>query len=284
MTVCLKKDISLGDHTLPLSERTCIMGVLNVTPDSFSDGGRYMSRDLAVEKALRMAESGADIIDIGGESSRPGARSVSAEEELERVMPVISALKGKVNVPLSIDTWKSEVARGALAEGVSMVNDITALSGDRDMARTVAGSGAAIVLMHMKGRPSNMQDSPLYDDVMEEISLYLRGAIAAARKAGIDDDKIIVDPGIGFGKTLEHNLIILRNLERLKRLGKPVLVGTSRKSFLGVLTGRDAGQRIFGTAASVAAAIMNGADIIRVHDVDQMRDAARVVDAIIKKA
>ncbi len=284
MDVCLKKDINIGKYTLPLSERTCLMGVLNVTPDSFSDGGRYACRDLAVEKALRMAECGADIIDIGGESSRPGARNVSAKEELERVMPVIRALKGKVHVPLSIDTWKSEVAREALAAGVSVVNDITALSGDLDMAETVAGSGATIVLMHMKGRPRDMQDRPSYDDVMGEISSYLSGAVAAAREAGIDDDKIIVDPGIGFGKTLEHNLIILRDLEKLRLLGKPILVGTSRKSFIGVLTGRDAERRIFGTAASVAAAIMNGADIIRVHDVDQMRDAARVMDAIVKKA
>jgi dihydropteroate synthase len=284
MDVCLKKDLDIGGYTLPLSARTFLMGVLNVTPDSFSDGGRYMCRDLAVEKAVRMVESGADIIDIGGESSRPGARSVSAEEELERVMPVIRALKGKVDVPLSIDTWKSEVARAALAEGVSMVNDITALSGDRDMAEAVAGSGASIVLMHMKGRPRDMQDSPLYDDVMGEISSYLSGAIAAARESGIDDNKIIVDPGIGFGKTLEHNLVILRDLEKLKLLGKPILVGTSRKSFIGVLTGRDAEQRIFGTAASVAVAIMNGADIIRVHDVDQMRDVARIMDAIVKKA
>lgn len=257
-----------------------MMGVLNVTPDSFSDGGEYVDPARAVERAKRMVAGGADIIDIGGESSRPGSKRVTAREELDRVMPIIRALAGEVDVPLSIDTYKSEVARRALAEGVSVVNDITALRGDPDMARTVAGFDAGVVLMHMRGTPETMQDAPFYGDVMEEIFSHLAGAIALAERAGVDPDKIIVDPGIGFGKTVGHNLTILRRLRRLAALGRPILIGASRKSFIGKLTGKEPGERAYGTAASLAAAIMNGADIIRVHDVDEMLDVARVADAI----
>ncbi|MFC1548465.1 dihydropteroate synthase [Candidatus Omnitrophota bacterium] len=274
------KDISLSKYKLPVGERTCIMGILNVTPDSFSDGDSYLDPERALKKVLRMVECGADIIDIGGESTRPGAERISAEEELLRVMPIIKALEGKISIPLSIDTYKSRVAREALEEGVSIVNDITALRGDQDMARTVAEFDAGLILMHMKGDPSDMQDDPRYEDVMSEICSCLSGAISMAQEAGIDTEKIMVDPGIGFGKTLEHNLIILRDLSELRKLGKPVLAGTSRKSFIGSLTGRETPDRIFGTAASIAVAIMSGADIIRVHDVDEMRDVARVVDAI----
>lgn len=274
------KDIKLSKYNLPVGERTCIMGILNVTPDSFSDGDSYLDPERALEKVLRMVECGADIIDIGGESTRPGAERISAKEELFRVMPVIKALEGKINIPLSIDTYKSRVAREALEEGVSIVNDITALRGDQDMARTVAEFDAGLILMHMKGNPSDMQDDPRYEDVMSEICSYLSGSISMAQEAGIDTEKIMVDPGIGFGKTLEHNLIILRDLSELRKLGKPVLAGTSRKAFIGSLTDRETPDRIFGTAASIAVAIMNGADILRVHDVDEMRDVARVVDAI----
>lgn len=272
--------MKLGKYTLPIGERTCIMGVLNVTPDSFSDGARYTDPRQAAEEALRMADNGADIIDIGGESSRPGSRPVRACEEIDRVMPVIEALAGKIKVPLSVDTCKSEVARAALSGGVSIVNDIKALKGDGGMAGVIAEFGAGAVLMHMKGSPEDMQEDPRYDDLMEEVSGYLEESINIAEDAGVDPGNIIVDPGIGFGKTLEHNLILLRNLRELKSLGKPVLVGTSRKSFIGSITGKDVTGRAFGTAASVAVAIMNGADIIRVHDVGQMRDVARVVDAI----
>jgi len=276
----MPENIYLKNHVLPISERTCIMGILNVTSDSFSDGGMYLDPERAVEKALAMSAEGVDIIDIGGESSRPGSERITAEEELGRVMPVIKALRNVVNVPLSIDTWKSAVAEAALAEGVAIVNDITALRGDRDMARTIARFDAGVILMHMKGEPQTMQDKPFYEDMMKEVASYLSGAIALATEAGIDRAKIIIDPGIGFGKTLEQNLEILRDLRRLGVLDKPIMVGTSRKSFIGKLTGKDAGKRVFGTAATLAAAVMNGAHIVRVHDVDMMRDVTRVTDAI----
>ncbi|MGB3081571.1 MAG: dihydropteroate synthase [Candidatus Omnitrophota bacterium] len=261
-------------------KRTCIMGVINATPDSFSDGGRYAEPRLAAERAREMAEAGAEIIDIGGESSRPGTESVSLDEELGRVLPVIKAIRQVTDIALSVDTYKSEVARQALEEGASIVNDITALRQDPEMARTIAGFDAGVVLMHMKGSPRTMQEAPSYEDVVGEIIEHLSESIKIAQDAGIDPEKIIVDPGIGFGKKLEHNLAILKNLSQLKKLEKPILVGTSRKSFIGELTGKEAGGRIFGTAASVAAAVMNGASIIRVHDVDQMKDVMRVVDAI----
>ena len=274
------KNIRLNGYVLPVGERTCIMGILNVTPDSFSDGGRFLDPERAVEKARRMAEEGADIIDVGGESSRPGSDRITADEELARVMPVIKALKGAVDVPISVDTYKSEVAREALAAGALIVNDITALRGDARMAATVAEFDAGVVLMHMRGRPSDMQEDPFYYDVIGEISSYLEESIEIAAEAGIDPEKIIVDPGIGFGKTMEHNITVLRDLEDLADLAKPIMVGTSRKSFLGAITGKEPGGRIFGTAASCALAILKGAAIIRVHDVAEMRDVARVSDAI----
>ncbi|MGB3111910.1 MAG: dihydropteroate synthase, partial [Candidatus Omnitrophota bacterium] len=203
-------------------------------------------------------------------------------EELQRIMPVIKAVKGTLSVPLSVDTYKSEVARQALMGGVSIVNDITALHGDPEMAGTIAEFDAGVVLMHMKGTPATMQKSPDYGDVIEEILSYLEGSIRIALDAGIDPEKIIIDPGIGFGKKLEHNLAILKDLKRLRQLGKPLLVGTSRKSFIGELTGKDIRDREFGTAASVALAAANGADMIRVHDVGSMKDVMRVVDAIRK--
>jgi dihydropteroate synthase len=258
------------------------MGVLNVTPDSFSDGGCFLDPGKAAEQALRMTEEGADIIDIGGESSRPGAKSVSAKEEIDRVMPVIRKLRKTLDVSLSIDTCKSEVASEALEEGVSIVNDITALRGDPGMARTIARFDAGAIFMHMRGTPGTMQDSPGYDDVVSEIIAYLSGSIELAVRAGIDEKKIIIDPGIGFGKKLEHNLAIINNLRRLEELKKPILVGTSRKSFIGELTGKETGGRIYGTAASVVLAVMNGAEMIRVHDVDAMKDVVRVVDAVRK--
>ena len=276
----VKNDLMLKKHKLPVGKRTCLMGVLNVTPDSFSDGGRYLGPALALERALKMKEEGADIIDIGGESSRPGSERVSLEEELKRVIPVVKAVRKKCDIAVSIDTYKAEVARQALSEGAEIVNDITALNGDEDMPGVIADAGAAVVLMHMRGEPGTMQAAPAYDDVIGEIIAYLSAAIAKAEKAGIDPGKIIIDPGIGFGKKLEHNVAILRELRRFKDLGKTVLVGTSRKSFIGELTARDVGERDFGTAASVSAAIMNGADIIRVHDVRDMLDVIKVTDAI----
>ncbi len=262
------------------AKRTRVMGVLNVTPDSFSDGGVYLDADAAVNRAVLLAEAGADMIDIGGESSRPGSRRISIDEELARVIPVLEGLQGKIKVPVSVDTYKSEVARRALAAGAAFINDITALRGDPEMAAVVAGADAGVVVMHMQGMPLDMQEDPEYDDVVEDVISYLSAAVLAAEKAGIDPDRIIVDPGIGFGKTLEHNLALLRGLGRIKKIGKPVLIGTSRKSFIGTITGKETGDRLLGTAASVAAGIMNGADIIRVHDVEEMLDVARVVDAI----
>ena len=277
----LTKEIRFNKYSLPIGERTCVMGVLNVTPDSFSDGGKYLSVEKALEKALLMQKEGADMIDIGGESSRPGAESISAGDELERVVPVIRALKDVINIPISIDTYKSEVAKEALKEGASIVNDITALTGDKEMAQVVSKANAGLILMHMKGDPGTMQDSPQYNDVVEEVFDYLQDAVLRAESAGVDAGRIIVDPGIGFGKTVEHNLLLINGLKRLKGLGKPILVGTSRKSFIGSVTGKEVSERFFGTAASVAAAIMKGADIVRVHDVPEMRDVARVTDAIL---
>lgn len=264
-------------------KRTLIMGVLNVTPDSFSDGGRYLEPARAVERAREMIKEGANMIDIGGESSRPGSAGITAEEELGRVMPVIKALKGTVNIPVSVDTCKSEVAYEALSEGASFINDITALRGDEKMAKVISGFDAGVILMHMKGEPRTMQDNPSYEDLMPEISSYLEWSIHMAEDAGINPERIIVDPGIGFGKGLEHNLAILRNLSDLRRLNKPLLVGVSRKSFIGALTGKDVDERIFGTAAGVAAAILMGADIVRVHDIRAMKDVVRVVDAVTGK-
>ncbi|MFH1845961.1 MAG: dihydropteroate synthase [Candidatus Omnitrophota bacterium] len=275
-----RKDIQLRDNVIPLSKHTCLMGVLNVTPDSFSDGGRFRETVLAVERAKIMRDQGAHIIDIGGESSRPGAESVPEEEEIKRVVPVIREIKKNINIPLSVDTYKSGVAVEALKNGADMVNDITGLKGDPVMAEVIADFDAGVVLMHMKGTPGTMQEDPIYDDVIENIYQYLLTAVNYAEKKGIDPEKIIVDPGIGFGKTVEHNILILKNLNRFKELGKPVLIGTSRKSFIGKITGKEVGDRIFGTAASVAAAILNGADIVRIHDVSQMLDVVKVIDAV----
>lgn len=275
-------DNTSRSSTMPMTKfkRVSLMGILNVTPDSFSDGGKYVDPIKAVERAIGMEEEGADIIDIGGESSRPGSEKVSLEDELKRVIPVVRAVKKKCRVPVSVDTCKSEVARQALSEGAEIINDITALTSDPDMAETVAKAGAGIVLMHMKGEPGTMQVSPEYDDVVSEIISYLSEAIARAESAGIDPKKIIIDPGIGFGKTLSHNLEILRELRRFKYLEKPLLIGTSRKSFLGEITSRHVGERDFGTAAAVGISIMNGADIIRAHDVRNISDVIKVSSAI----
>lgn len=270
----------LKDRELKIGERTLIMGILNVTPDSFSDGGEHFGAGDAVSHARRMIEEGADIVDIGGESTRPGSKPVTALEEIERVIPVIKAIRDESDVPISVDTYKSEVARAALAAGADIVNDITALNGDEFMAKVIAEADAAVILMHMKGTPETMQADPDYDDVISDIIEYLTASIDKARSAGIAFDKIIIDPGIGFGKTVEHNLTILSNIGRFKELDMPVLIGSSRKSFIGSITGKDVNKRQFGTAASVTAAILNGADIIRVHDVPQMKDTAILSDAI----
>jgi dihydropteroate synthase len=258
------------------------MGILNVTPDSFSDGGLFYSQQKAVEHGLQMATEGADIIDIGGESTRPGAMSVTAGVELKRVLPVIESLVQQAKVPISIDTKKAQVARQAIAAGAEIVNDISALNGDKKMAKTIKEIGAAVVLMHMRGTPQNMQKGNLvYADIMGEIIAYLKKSSEKAIKAGIEKDCLVIDPGIGFGKTPEDNYKIIKSLSELKGLGMPVMVGTSRKSFIGKLTGGEPRQRLEGTAATVAAAIMNGCHIVRVHDVAAMKKVAAITDAIV---
>jgi dihydropteroate synthase len=257
-----------------------IMGVLNVTPDSFSDGGRWLDPARAVRRGRRMAREGADWIDVGGESTRPGASAVPLREELRRVVPVVERLAA-AGLAVSVDTSKAEVARRALAAGATIVNDVTALRGDPLMARVCADAGARVVLMHMAGSPRTMQRRPRYRDVVADVAAFLRARAESALRAGIRRDKILVDPGIGFGKTPEHNLDLLRRLDEVARLGWPVVVGTSRKSFIGHALGRDVGDRVFGTAATVAVAVLRGAAVLRVHDVREMSDTARMA-ALLK--
>ena len=254
------------------------MGVLNVTPDSFSDGGRFWRAEDAVRQGVRMAEEGADILDVGGESSRPGSDPVSAEEELERVAPVLEALAREVDVRLSIDTYKPSVAEACLGLGATLVNDITGLD-DPEMIRVTAEHGAGAVAMHMRGRPKTMQQDVAYDDVVAEVRVFLGERAARAREAGVAE--VIVDPGIGFGKTAAHNFEILRRLDEIASLGFPLLVGPSRKSFLGSLpSALPASERLEGTLAAVAVSVMNGASIVRVHDVREAKRVVEVVDAI----
>lgn len=274
--------LNCRSQKLELGSRTLIMGILNVTPDSFSDGGLFAEAEAAVEHAENMVAQGADIIDVGGESSRPGADTVSVEAEKDRVLPVIERLVETVEVPISIDTYKSSVARDALNMGACIVNDITALRGDPDMASVVAEAGAPVILMHMKGAPKDMQLDPHYDFLIPEITSFLRNRIQAAIDAGIPQNQIIIDPGIGFGKTVAHNLEIIRRLREFRSLGKPILIGTSRKSFIGKVLGLSTDDRLEGTAASIAVAIANGADIVRVHDVKEAARVVRMTDAIVR--
>ena len=269
--------------SLTFGKRTWIMGILNVTPDSFSDGGRYLDASRAIAYAHQMIEDGADIIDIGGESSRPGALPVSTDEELIRVLPVIEALASRTETLLSIDTCKPAVARSALQAGANIVNDITALS-DAEMAGVVAEMGAGLILMHMKGVPRTMQHSPAYRDLIPEILIFLRRRIEKAEAEGVCPTRIMIDPGIGFGKTAEHNLEILRGLDAFQSLDKPILIGTSRKSFIGkILNLPNPDDRLEGTAATVAWAIARGADVVRVHDVKAMCQIAQMTDAIHRR-
>jgi dihydropteroate synthase len=268
------------ERSLVLSGVPRIMGVLNVTPDSFSDGGMYFSLDRAVERGREMAEKGAEIIDVGGESTRPGSTGVPAEVEISRVIPVIRALAGRTEALLSIDTTKAQVARQAIAAGAQIVNDTSALADDPEMAGIVRESGCAAVLMHRLGNPETMQQSPSYISFFDEVLDALSDRVKAAEAAGIPSDRIMVDPGVGFGKRLEDNLALHRHLPDLRNLGKPILFGPSRKSFLGRITGRDPGGRVIGTAASVAMAVAGGAHVVRVHDVEEMKDAVRVAYAV----
>ncbi len=273
----------LGGRQYRLGERTLVMGVVNVTPDSFSDGGRFYQTKDAVEHGLRLVEEGADILDVGGESTRPGSDFIPLEEELRRVMPVVEELVQRAGVPVSIDTTKAEVARRALDAGCAMVNEISAMRLDADMLPLVAERGVPVCLMHMKGLPKDMQVSPLYDDVVGEIAAFLRERAEVAVAGGVDPKNIILDPGIGFGKNLDHNLEILRRLPEFRSLGYPLLLGTSRKSFIGMILDLPVEERLEGTAASVALGVAGGADIVRVHDVREMVRVVRVADAIVGK-
>lgn len=279
------RSFKAGGKEFDLFRKTVIMGVLNVTPDSFSDGGTFFKKESAVKHALRMAEEGADIIDIGGESTRPYSSGLSVEEELERVVPVLESISKPLKekgVLISVDTCKSEVANMALEKGASIVNDVTSLS-DPEMLGVISERGASVVLMHMKGTPSTMQDNPEYEDLIGEIDIFLRDKAAQCLDAGIEREKIAIDPGIGFGKTTGHNLEIIRRLREFESAGHAIAIGTSRKSFIGKILDRGVEERAFGTASSMALAVARGADIVRVHDVGEMAMACRVADAICGK-
>lgn len=278
-----KLKIDLGRFVLDFSKKTLIAGVLNITPDSFYDGGRYATKSAAVDRLYKIVEAGADVVDIGGQSTRPGSDFISTEEELDRVLPVIEEVVKHVNIPLSIDTCNHTVADECLSRGVSLVNDITGLTGDVEMAGVVSKHGAGVVLMHIKGSPKDMQKNPVYSDLINEILESLSASVRIACQAGISHDKIIVDPGIGFGKTREHNLAIINNLARFKRLRKPIMAGVSRKSFIGETLRLDVSERLLGTAACVSICIANGADIVRVHDVSEIKQITKMTDAILRK-
>jgi dihydropteroate synthase len=268
----------LSRRTLSL-ERPLVMGILNVTPDSFSDGNRFFTLDGAVERALELEREGADIIDIGGESTRPHAPAVDLAEELRRVVPVIEALAGRLKVPISVDTYKAEVARAACAAGAEIVNDVSGLRFDPAMAQTVAGADAGVVIMHTRGTPEEMQADTRYDDLIGEVKRYLWDSLALAREAGIRASRIAIDPGIGFGKSVQGNLELIRRLSEFQDLGCPILVGPSRKSFIGTVLGSGK-DRLFGTAAAVAVSVLNGASIVRVHDVAAMREVSVMARAL----
>jgi len=257
------------------------MGILNVTPDSFSDGGRHFDKASAIRRAYEMVEEGADIIDVGGESTRPGSEPVPLQEEIDRTIPVIEEISKKIKVPVSIDTYKAEVARRALDAGASIVNDISGLRFDPEMPKVVSQYKVPVVIMHIKGTPRDMQANPIYEALIPEITDYFRESIRLAVESGITEDKIIIDPGIGFGKTFDHNLEIIKNLREFTLLEKPLLVGVSRKAFIGKILGdAPVSERLEGSEAAAAISILNGANIIRVHDVKEMKKVALVADAI----
>jgi dihydropteroate synthase len=267
-----------GEVEYDLASRTHVMGILNVTPDSFSDGGRYFNIEEAIKHGEKLVADGADFIDVGGESTRPGSEPISIEEEIRRVVPVVGALSKKVSVPISIDTYKSHVAEAALQAGAVIVNDVSAMKFDPKMAPVIAKYQASVVLMHMKGAPKTMQENPTYINVTEEIKQFLRDRADVARETGIR--QIILDPGIGFGKKLEHNIQIFRELGSFTSLGCPLLIGPSRKLFLGTILNLPTNERLEGTAAAVTISILNGANIIRVHDVKEMKRVVQVSDAL----
>jgi dihydropteroate synthase len=279
--------LKLSSGTLVLSERTVVMGVLNVTPDSFSDGGKFYAEESAIEQALAMERAGADILDIGAESTRPGSAGISAEEEWRRLLPVFGGLRRLLKIPISIDTQKAEVAEAALDAGAQIINDISGLKSDPRIAKVAARHGVPLILMHMRGEPRTMQKEPFARDVIKDVAHGLRSSVAKARKAGVAKSQIILDPGIGFGKSFAQNYELLQKLSQLAKLGYPLLVGTSRKGFIGAILARDgqpapAEERIWGTAATVTASILHGAHIVRVHDVAEMVQVARVADCVVE--
>ncbi|PIE70077.1 MAG: dihydropteroate synthase [Deltaproteobacteria bacterium] len=291
MTTRTPHDLVWGAHALSMGRRTLIMGILNITPDSFSDGGRFLNRDTAIRHARQMVTDGVDILDIGGESTRPYADEVPEEEEKDRVIPVIEALAAHVDVPISIDTTKAAVAAAAIRAGASIINDISAMDSDPGMVEVAKETGVPVILMHMKGSPRTMQMAPSYDNVVETVTAYLEHRVAFAESRGIPRSHIILDPGIGFGKSMRHNLALLAHLSRICAIGLPVLVGTSRKSFIRSLLVDAAGEPPSadspvvqnGTDASVVASVMNGAHIVRVHDVKQTAETLKVADAILEE-
>jgi dihydropteroate synthase len=277
--------LKLPTRTLTLGDRTLVMGVLNVTPDSFSDGGAFLDPQSAIAHALEMECTGADLIDVGGESTRPGSEGVSAEEEMRRVLPVVERLRGKLKIPISIDTRKAEVAEAAIAAGAEMINDVSGLKSDARIAEVAAGQHVPLVLMHMAGEPKTMQKGPFAKNVLREVTAGLRSSARRAMRAGVPKDQIVLDPGIGFGKSFQQNYELLARLADIGKLGFPLLVGVSRKGFLGATLAHHGEpapscERIWGTAAAVAASILGGAHIVRVHDVAQMAQVARVADAV----
>lgn len=281
-------NIEWGNHRLVLGKRTCVMGILNVTPDSFSDGGEFFTLGDAVAQGLKLFEDGADILDIGGESTRPFSDEVSVEEEIRRVIPVIENLAARISIPISIDTTKAGVARRAIQAGASIINDVSALRLDHGLADVAAEYDVPVILMHMLGTPKTMQTDPVYDDLIKEIKAFLETAVDYAQRKGVSKSKIIIDPGIGFGKTVEHNLLLIKHLYEFKTLGVPILIGVSRKAFIRNILKDTAAKDInpdlpvveTGTQASIAAAVLNGAHMVRVHNVANTRVTLKIIDAV----
>ncbi len=276
--------VTLRGGVLSLAERVHVMGILNVTPDSFSDGGRYVDADAACAHAMAMIEQGADLLDIGAESSKPGAVAIDEEEERRRLLPIVRELCRRTTIPLSIDTTKAAIAEEALDAGAALINDISALRFDPRMASVVARSGAGVILMHMQGTPATMQRTASYTYVVEDVRAFLAARLEVAQQAGIPRDRILLDPGIGFGKNCEHNVTLLNHLDAFQTLGRPIVVGVSRKAFLGKILGRTIDERLMGTAGAVAVAIMKGARVVRVHDVAPIRDVVQILEAIMSSS
>jgi len=282
--------LRLRSRALILGEHTLVMGVLNITPDSFSDGGAYLDSEAAIARALQIQKDGADILDIGGESTRPGASPISSEEEIRRVLPVIKVLRGKLRIPMSVDTRRADVAEAALRAGAEILNDVSALRTDQRLAEIARRARAPLILMHMRGTPQTMQRGPFAGDVIRDVMAGLRQAVALAKRAGLAKSQLLLDPGIGFGKKHEQNFEILARLPELARLGCPIVIGTSRKAFLGKAlaapdgTSAPPGERLLGTAATVTASILGGAHIVRVHDVAEMVQVVRIADQVVNAA